>query len=91
MPFPKSLQRFWEDRDGAILPYVAIMLVVIFGLSALAIDASRLMSVQTQLQNAADALALPANCGTGGNPYAEFLGLVKRSDLQSSDMVQLYR
>jgi Flp pilus assembly protein TadG len=58
MPFLKSLQRFWEDRDGAILPYVAIMLVVIFGLSALAIDASRLMSVQTQLQNAADALAL---------------------------------
>ena len=48
----------WNDRDGAILPYVAIMLVVIFGLSALAVDASRLMTVQTQLQSAADALAL---------------------------------
>ena len=34
------------------------MLVAIIGLSALALDASRLMSVQTQLQNAADALAL---------------------------------
>jgi Flp pilus assembly protein TadG len=53
-----SVRRFWEDREGAILPYVALMLVVIFGLSALAIDASRLMNVQTQLQNAADALAL---------------------------------
>lgn len=53
-----NVRDFWNDSDGAILPYVAIMLVVIFGLSALAIDASRLMNVQTQLQNAADALAL---------------------------------
>jgi Flp pilus assembly protein TadG len=48
----------WSDCDGVILPYVAIMLVVIIGLSALALDGSRLMSVQTQLQNDADALAL---------------------------------
>jgi Flp pilus assembly protein TadG len=47
-----------QDCDGAILPYVAIMLIAIIGLAALAIDGSRLMSVQTQLQNAADALAL---------------------------------
>lgn len=53
-----NLRRLLQDREGAILPYVAIMLVAIFGLSALAIDASRLMNVQTQLQNAADALAL---------------------------------
>ena len=52
------VKQFWNDRDGAILPYVAIMLVGIFGLSALAVDASRLMNVQTQLQQAADALAL---------------------------------
>ena len=36
-------------------------------------------------------LVLPANPGTNGNPYAEFLGLVKRSDPRSSDLVQLYR
>jgi hypothetical protein len=36
-------------------------------------------------------LVLPANAGTNGNPYAEFLGLVKRSDPLSSDLVQLYR
>jgi hypothetical protein len=53
-----SVKRLWNDCDGAILPYVAIMLVAIFGLSALAVDASRLMTVQTQLQDAADALAL---------------------------------
>jgi Flp pilus assembly protein TadG len=55
LPNPKQL---WNDRDGAILPYVAIMLIAIIGLAGLAIDGSRLMSVQTQLQNAADALAL---------------------------------
>jgi Flp pilus assembly protein TadG len=52
------VREFWDDREGVILPYVAIMLIAIIGLSALALDASRLMSVQTQLQNAADALAL---------------------------------
>ena len=51
-------RQIWKDCDGAILPYVAMMLAVIIGLAALAIDGSRLMSVQTQLQNAADALAL---------------------------------
>jgi Flp pilus assembly protein TadG len=53
-----SARQFWSDGDGVILPYVAIMLGVIIGLSALALDGGRLMSVQTQLQNGADALAL---------------------------------
>ena len=52
------VKQLWQDRDGAILPYIAIMLVVVFGLSALAVDASRLMNVQSQLQSAADALSL---------------------------------
>ncbi len=52
------LRQLHDDCEGVILPYVAIMLVVIIGLSALAFDASRLMSIQTQLQNGADALAL---------------------------------
>ena len=51
-------RQFWSDDDGVILPYVAITLGVIIGLSALLLDGSRLMNVQTQLQNAADALAL---------------------------------
>src|SRR6516165_360246 len=51
-------RQLWSDRDGVILPYAAIMLGVIIGSSALALNGGRLMSVQTQLQNAADALAL---------------------------------
>jgi len=51
-------RQFLRDCEGVVLPYVAIMLGVIIGLSALALDGGRLMSVQTQLQNGADALAL---------------------------------
>jgi hypothetical protein len=48
----------WNDTSGVILPYVTLMLVVIIGMAALALDGARFMSLQTQLQNAADALAL---------------------------------
>jgi hypothetical protein len=47
-----------DDVEGVVLPYVAVTLGVIIGLAALALDGSRLMSMQTQLQNGADALAL---------------------------------
>jgi hypothetical protein len=41
-----------------ILPYVTLMLVVIVGVAVLALDGARYMSLQTQLQSGADALAL---------------------------------
>src|SRR5204863_7307698 len=48
----------WTDTQGLILPYVTMMLVVIVGVAVLALDGARFMSLQTQLQNGADALAL---------------------------------
>jgi Flp pilus assembly protein TadG len=48
----------WEDTSGVILPYITLLLVVIIGTSLLALDGARLMDLQTQLQNAADAYAL---------------------------------
>src|SRR6266436_1883007 len=50
---------FCADTQGLILPYVTMMLIVIIGVSVLALDGARYMSLQTQLQNGADALALP--------------------------------
>jgi hypothetical protein len=47
-----------DDVDGVVLPYVVMTLAVVIGVAALALDGSRLMSVQSQLQNGADALAL---------------------------------
>src|SRR5258708_39989376 len=49
---------FWRDTDGLMVPYVAVMLPVLVGFALLALDASRRMSLQTQMQAAADSLAL---------------------------------
>src|SRR5262249_33920934 len=54
----RPLKALWVDTDGIILPFVTVMLVVIVGISVLALDGARYMSLQTQLQNGADALAL---------------------------------
>src|SRR5438309_10318614 len=69
--FAESIKAFWRDTDGVILPYVTVMLVVIVGLSVLALDGARLMSLQTQLQNGADALALAGAAELDRLPDAE--------------------
>ena len=67
----RSARAFWNDTSGVILPYVTVMLVVIVGLSVLALDGARLMSLQTQLQNGADALALAGAAELDRLPDAE--------------------
>jgi len=54
----RRARAFWSDSDGLMAPYVAVMLPVLVGFSLLALDASRRMSLQTQMQAAADSLAL---------------------------------
>jgi len=72
--FPRTLRTFaalfWADTRGAILPYVTIMLVVIVGVSVLALDGARLMSFHTQLQKGTDALALAAAAELDREPGA---------------------
>src|ERR1700731_1936043 len=65
-----SLKSFRADTDGIILPYVMMMLVVIVGVAVLALDGSRYMSLQTQLQNGADALALAGAAELDRTPTA---------------------
>jgi hypothetical protein len=48
----------WRDTDGLMVPYVAVMLPVLVGFAVLALDGSRRMGLQTQMQAAADSLAL---------------------------------
>jgi hypothetical protein len=48
----------WRDIDGLMVPYVAAMLPVLVGFALLALDGARRMSLQTQMQAAADSLAL---------------------------------
>src|SRR5713101_8096295 len=54
----RSVITFRDDTCGIILPYVALLLVALIGISALAIDIGRQFSLQTQMQAIADALAL---------------------------------
>jgi hypothetical protein len=53
-----SARAFCRDTSGIILPYVTLLLVVVVGTSVLALDGARYMSLHTQLQKGADALAL---------------------------------
>jgi Flp pilus assembly protein TadG len=53
-----AARSLWADTDGVILPYVTLMLVVFIGVAVLALDGARYMSLQTQLQKGADALAV---------------------------------
>jgi Flp pilus assembly protein TadG len=54
----RSIHSFWNDTSGLMLPYITLMLPVLVGLGLLALDGARFMSLQTQMQAAADALAL---------------------------------
>lgn len=61
---------FWKDTSGLMLPYVTAMLVVIIGVGLLAVDGARSMSLQTQMQAGADALALAGAAELDGQPGA---------------------
>ncbi|WP_158554666.1 Tad domain-containing protein [Methylovirgula sp. 4M-Z18] len=65
-----SVRAFGEDTRGVILPYVTIMLVVIVGVSVLALDGARYVSLQTQLQKGTDALAIAGAAELNGFPDA---------------------
>ena len=66
--FYTALRSLWADTDGVILPYVTVMLVVFVGVSVLALDGGRYMSLQSQLQKGADALAI---AGAGGLAWSD--------------------
>ena len=63
-------RELWADASGVMIPYVTMMLVVIVGVSVLALDGGRVMSLQTQLQKGADSLALAAAAELDRRPDA---------------------
>ena len=69
--FAESASALWRDTNGLMAPYVAVMLPVLVGFALLALDASRRMSLQTQMQAAADSLALAGARELNKEPGAE--------------------
>jgi Flp pilus assembly protein TadG len=59
-----------KDAKGAVLPTVAVVLVGLMGMATLAMDVSRYMDLQTQLQKAADSFALAAAAELDGRSTA---------------------
>ena len=51
-------KRFRRDESGSVLPVTVVMLVVILGMGALAVDVTRGYAMRDQLQASADAAAL---------------------------------
>ena len=52
------LRRLLRDRRGVVAVYTAILAPVLIGFAALSVDISRYMTLNTELQSAADAAAL---------------------------------
>jgi len=79
----RALGRLRNDRSGISLIYVTIALPAIIGFALLAIDVSRVWSLQSSLQHAADSLALAAAGELDRSPTA-----IERADLAiNSNMV----
>lgn len=68
--FRAKVAPFIADEAGAVLPMVTVLLVVLIGFATLAVDLSRLLDLQTQLQKAADAFALAGAAELDGSPDA---------------------
>ena len=64
---PGLFRRLARDEGGAALVYVSVALTVFMGFAALVIDGSRLFTLDTEMQSAADALALAGAAELDGN------------------------
>lgn len=76
-------RRLGRDESGAALIYVSIALTVFMGFAALVIDGSRLFTLDTELQSAADAMALAGAAELDGNADAQ-----DRATLAMNNLVQ---
>jgi hypothetical protein len=78
-------RRLARDERGATLIYVSLALTVFMGFAALVIDGSRLYTLDTEMQSAADALALAGAAELDGAP-----GAIDRATNAVDNLVQNY-
>ena len=76
-------RRLTRDEGGAVLIYVSIALTVFMGFAALVIDGGRLFTLDTEMQSAADALALAGAAELDGNSDS-----ITRADAAMANLVQ---
>ena len=66
----RSFLSFWGDEGGAVAPLYAIALFGLVGITGVGFDYGRLMAMDSELQNAADAAALAAATQLNGQTDA---------------------
>jgi Flp pilus assembly protein TadG len=67
----RLLGALWRAEEGAAAAYVALTLPVMFGVAALTVDLSRGLTLNTELQQAADAAALAGAAELNGQVGAQ--------------------
>jgi Flp pilus assembly protein TadG len=80
-----AARRLARDERGAVLVYVSIALTVFMGFAALVIDGGRVFTLNTEMQSAADALALAGAAELDGNSDAETRATAAMNDLLQND------
>lgn len=79
-------RRLARDESGAALIYVSIALTVFMGFAALVIDGSRLFTLDTELQSAADSIALAGAAELDGGADAQDRAILAMNNLvQNAD------
>lgn len=76
------LLNLWRDRTGTVIIYVTMLLTIMIGGAALVIDGGRLLALNTELQAAADAVALAA-----ANELDGQLDSIDRANLAAANLV----
>ena len=74
MSGPTGLRSLVRDVEGAIVIYIALIAPVLIGVGALTLDLGRLMTLNTELQSAADAAAL-----AGARELSRFPGAIDKA------------
>lgn len=74
-----AIRRLWRDRDGAVLPIIAVSLPVILGMTALSIDYGYVLNVKTRLQSTTEAAALAGAQGLYDDTYTAKANLYSSS------------
>lgn len=81
--FHRFALRLARDEAGAALIYVSIALTVFMGFAALVIDGGRLFTLDTEMQSAADAIALAGAAELDGSADAQ-----TRAEAAMANLVQ---
>ena len=89
MKQPFSLQLRLRDTRGVTLLWVALLLVVLLGIAALAVDVGYMAVTRNESQNAADAAALAGARLLGQNYYERTLPRTEGVSAQAQDTAAL--